>query len=184
MKTLALLSPENGVQTVSNADSQTSNVVGISGRVSNTHGDNVGVVSGEGCSSVANGRGGSRRGGLTWSLRRLVVVAREEVLDDSVFNELMDQGEDGSTGDTFVHNVERGVENVTDTGLDSTALEEVGNCVGTLFVALGLGANAGGGHTGVVSLLLSGLEGVFEGIVVCGGGSDSQNEWESHQKGP
>ncbi len=151
----------------------------VSGRISNTHGHNVGVVCGEGCGNgIAGGRGGGRRRGFTRGLsRRLVIVALEEVLDDSVLNEVVDQREDGSTGDTLVHNVKRGIENVTNTGLHSVAVQERSNCIGTLLVAVGLGANVGGRHTG--ALLLSGNE-----AVVGWGSSDTQGEWEGHQEGP
>lgn len=159
MNTVTLFSSENRIKTISDTRTQISDIVRVSSRVSHTHCDLSRINSSESSSLIANGRRRRRQSGFTGSLsRRFVVVTREQSVDDGALNELMDQRKDGSTSDTFIDNVQRGIKDVTNTRLDARAVEKVGNGVCAFFVTVCLSANVGRGHTG--ASLLSGNQAV------------------------
>lgn len=150
MQAVTLLGSEDCVKTVSDTGAKISDVVSVGSWISDAHGHNSGVSSSKGGGRVTNRRRGSGDGSIARSVRRrLVVVTRKEVLDDSVLNEIMDERENGTTSDTLVNHVQRSLEHVANTRLQAVTLKEGTNCIGTLLVTVTLGSNLRVGITGL-----------------------------------
>lgn len=142
VKTVTLLGSEDGVQTVHHTRAKVSNVVRVGSRVSHTHGHLSGINCSKGSGLVANRR---RRSGLSsltgGKSRSLVVVTREQSVDDGVLDELVNKREHSTTSDTLVNDIDSSAEDVADAGFQTRAVQEVGDGVSALLVTVGLSSN-------------------------------------------